>query len=36
MCWFHIYGNVYARKQFEKPDITKEREREVDMCVYDK
>jgi len=28
VCWFHICGNVYARKQFEKPDITKERERD--------
>ena len=34
LCWFHICGNVYARKQFEKPDITKERGKRVDMCTY--
>ena len=33
VCWFHICGNVYARKRFEKPDITKG-ERKGVACEY--
>ena len=37
VCWFHICGNVYARKQVETPDITKEEgEEKVNMCTVDR
>jgi len=34
--WFQICENVYAREQFEKPNITKEGGRKVDMYMVDR
>jgi len=33
---FQICENVYAREQFERPSITKERLKEVDMYTVDR